>query len=606
MEHAIDYITKEEKALSLDEFKKALNERLIHAQEVNTNSGERSTCINCSSQNTYKDFENMRKAFGQDKGVIAHHYYQSFQKDDDVTPELAHQIGIELSKKMFPNFQVVVSTHIDREHIHNHIIVNSCNIISGMKWYSNKSSLAAIRKESDKLCLQNGLGVITKDSKYKGIDRTTYQLGLKGKSWKISLVRDLEKAIKCCHSKDEFISFMNKRGYSVRYKDIHITITKNGEKKGIRVDTLAKQFGEKFKKENLERKMGYYSPPPTEIVKKYQTKPKTETVPTKSNWEQFEQWQFRQNNCLPSIPTNIVKDNNAVRFANIAGKSLFHSKSIVDFILRSMIILISLRRRKLKRQKYVRYKKVQTLPIRRSSDYITFGNIKYQELISTAGENYSIKVSLDKLLLIANQPVLYSARTDRKNSMVTITVKKKDKDFLADLIDLSDKSKQLDEQSEKLANSRIYHELKETAKQNGKKLRYLIVTPEQAQILRDNFIQFAYFEKEDKLNIAFLPEKTDLIKKLIYPEQQNKTETVQQHNSRIYAQLKKNAAINGEKLKYRTRLTKEQLSELNKSDIVFAYFPNSDDKSLYNIAFDPKDDEKIKSTLTNKNTKRLT
>lgn len=475
-----------------------------------------------------------------------------------------------------------------------------------MKWYSNKSSLAAIRKESDKLCLQNSLGVITKDSKYKSIDRTTYQLGLKGKSWKISLVRDLEKAIECCHSKDEFISFMNKRGYSVRYKDIHITITKNGEKKGIRVDTLAEQFGEKFKKENIERKMGYYSPPLTEIVKKYHTKPKAKTIPTKSNWEQFEQSQFRQNNYLPSTPTNIVRDNNAVRFANIAGKSLFHSRSIVDFILRSMIILISLRRRKLKQQKYVRYKKVQILPIRRSSDYITFGNIKYQELISTAGENYSVKVSLNKLLLIANQPVLYSARIDRRNSMVTITVKKKDKDFLVDLINLSDKSKQLDEQSDKLANSQIYHELKETAEQKGKKLRYLIVTPEQAQILRDNFIQFAYFEKEDKLNIAFLPEKADLIKKLIYPEQQNKTETVQQHNSRIYAQLKKNAAINGEKLKYRTRLTKEQLSELNKSNIVFAYFPNSDDKSLYNIAFDPKDDEKIKSTLTNKDTKRLT
>lgn len=94
MAHAIDYITKEEKALRLDEFKKALSERLIHVQDVNTNSGERSTCINYSSQNTYKDFENMRRAFDQDKGVIAHHYYQSFPKDDNVTPELAHQIGV--------------------------------------------------------------------------------------------------------------------------------------------------------------------------------------------------------------------------------------------------------------------------------------------------------------------------------------------------------------------------------------------------------------------------------------------------------------------------------------------------------------------------------
>lgn len=607
MAHAIDYITKEEKALRLDEFKKALSERLIHVQDVNTNSGERSTCINCSSQNTYKDFENMRKAFGQDKGVIAHHYYQSFQKDDNVTPELAHQIGVELAKKMFPNFQVVVSTHIDREHIHNHIIVNSCNIVTGQKWHSNKKSLSEIRKESDNLCLANGLGIITKESKYKGIDRTTYQLGLKGKSWKINLVRDLEKAVECCKSKDEFISFLNKKDYTVRYTDRHITITKNGEKKGIRVDTLAKTFGEKFTKENLERKMGYFIAAEPEPQKKAApTNAPKKSPEVKSNWEYYEQNIFRKNNYLPSTPTNIVRDSRSVRLARSAGRSIFYSRNIFDLVLRAMIFLLSLSQRKVKRHKPVRYKKVQTLPIRRSSNYVTFGNIKYRELTSTAGENYSIKISLDKLLLIANQPILYSGMIDKNNNSVTITVKKKDKNFLASLINLSDKQKQLDEQSERISNRNTYRQLKEIAAQSNEKLSYLIVTQEQTKILRDNYIEFAYFEKEDKLNIAFLPAKADLIKKLIYPKQEKKVETPQQRNNRIYAQLKKNAAMNSEKLKYRTRLTKEQLSELNKSDAVFAYFVNSDDKSLYNIAFEQKDEEKIKSALANKNAQKLT
>lgn len=607
MAHAIDYITKEEKALRLDDFKKALSERLIHVQDVNTNSGERSTCINCSSQNTYKDFENMRKAFGQDKGVIAHHYYQSFQKDDNVTPELAHQIGVELAKKMFPNFQVVVSTHIDREHIHNHIIVNSCNIVTGQKWHSNKKSLSEIRKESDKLCLANGLGIITKESKYKGIDRTTYQLGLKGKSWKINLVRDLEKAVECCKSKDEFISFLNKKDYTVRYTDRHITITKNGEKKGIRVDTLAKTFGDKFKKENLERKMGYFvaaAPEPQKTAAPTNTPKKSPEV--KSNWEYYEQHIFRKNNYLPSTPTNIVRDSHSVRLSKIAGKSLFYSRNIFDFILRAMILLLSLRRRKVKMHKPVRYKKVQTLPIRRSTDYVTFGNIKYRELTSTAGENYSVKLTLDKLLLLVNQPILFAGRIDKNNNSVTITVKKKDKNFLSEILDLQHKQQQLDEQSERISNRNTYQKLKEIAAQSNEKLSYLIVTHEQAKILKDNYIDFAYFEKEDKLNIAFLPEKAELIKKLIYPKQEKKTETPQQRNGRIYAQLKKNAVLNGEKLKYRTRLTKEQLSELNKSDAVFAYFVNSDDKSLYNIAFEQKDEEKIKSALANKNAQKLT
>ncbi len=239
------------------------------------------------------------------------------------------------------------------------------------------------------------------------------------------------------------------------------------------------------------------------------------------------------------------------------------------------------------------------------SDYITFGNIKYRELISAAGENYSVKVSLDKLLILANQPLLFSGKIDRINNSVTITVKKKDKAFLSEILDLQDKQQQLDEQSERISNRNTYQKLKEIAVQSNEKLSYLIVTQEQAKILRNNFIEFAYFEKGDKLNIAFLPEKTELIKKLIYPKQDKKTETPQQKNGRIYAQLKKNAALNGEKLKYRTRLTKEQLAELDKSDAAFAYFVNSDDKSLYNIAFESKDEEKIKSALATKNAPKL-
>ena len=186
---------------------------------------------------------------------------------------------------------------------------------------------------------------------------------------------------------------------------------------------------------------------------------------------------------------------------------------------------------------------------------------------------------------------------DKNNNSVTITVKKKDKYFLAKLINLSDKQKQLDEQSERISNRNTYQKLKEIAAQSNEKLSYLIVTHEQAKILKDNFIEFAYFEKEDKLNIAFLPEKADLIKKLIYPKQEKKIETPKQRNNRIYAQLKKNAALTGEKLSFRTKLTKAQIDILNGSDVTFAYFVNSENEQLYNIAYEKKNDEKIKSAL---------
>lgn len=602
MENAIHYIAKEEKALNLETFKSELNHRLEHLHNINTAIGERISCINCSATQTYKEFENMRKAFGQDKGVIAHHYFQSFQKDDEVTPELAHQIGVELARKMFPDFQVVVATHTDREHLHNHIIVNSCNILTGQKWYSNKKSLSDIRKESDKLCLKNGLSIIDTKSKYKGIDRTTYQLGLQGKSWKIQLVKDLEQAAKYCHSKDEFIRFLTERDYTVRYKDIHITITKNGEKKGIRVDTLAKQFGEKFTKENLEKTMGYYQPPSAEIVEQYKSEPKhSDTSEAKSNWEYYEQFVFKKTKCLPSVSGKIVRKKETESMFKKMESVTPEKKTGLYRILFFVLIALSSFNGHQKKKKYKIVK--QTIPeskpdtIRQVRPYIPYGNISYKKMTESAGENFTVKVSMERLLLLINQPILYAASINRQTGTATITIKEKDKDFLAELLNLMEYKGRLVEQNEKLSNQVMYQKLKEAAQAENQKLTYLIVNHEQIQKLKEHYIDFAYFEKEDgKYNIAFLPEKTELIKSLIYPKK--KVETEQQRNARIYAGLKKAAAESGQKLQYRTKLTAEQLKVLESLSFPVAHFRNSEDKSLYNIAFEKKNEEAVKAALS--------
>ena len=99
--------------------------------------------INCSgsNSNTLEQFRLLRLAFNQNKGIIAHHFIQSFSPNDNITPETVHRFGVEYVKQCFPNYQVVVSTHIDKEHLHNHIIVNSCNMITGKKFYDNKESM---------------------------------------------------------------------------------------------------------------------------------------------------------------------------------------------------------------------------------------------------------------------------------------------------------------------------------------------------------------------------------------------------------------------------------------------------------------------------------
>ena len=601
MENAIGYIAKQEKAMPLSQMKKYLEESFSHIKSVDTALGERTTFINCIPQTAYMEFEIMRKVFNQDKGVIAHHYYQSFQKDDNVTPEQAHKIGVELAKKMFPNFQVAIATHIDREHIHNHILVNSVNIMTGQKWYSNKRSLSDIRRESDRLCLENGLGIIKKNNKYQGIDRTTYQLGLKGKSWKINLVHDLDKAIGCCKSKEEFITFLNEKDYTVRYTDNHITVTKNGEKKGIRVDTIARQFGSRYTKESLERSMGYYTEP---ISKPFTANNKKRTFHNsgKSNWEYYEQCVFKKSGVYPSTSGNIVRDYNTERLIKAAKREALYSHNIFELVLRSILWLSLLAQRRKKKSSHVRYKKVEQLRITEPKPYFVYGNISYRELKETSGDTYSIKVGANMLLNLFNQPILYSAKVSRSDGSVTITIKDKDRKFLLELLEMQSKSEQLDDQSQRIKNQLMYTELKEIAAQNNEKLQYLVITAEQKKILEDNCIKFAYFDNDGKINIAFLPEKTKLIKKLIYsPKNEQNEETPQQKNARIYDKLKKNAALNGEKLRYKAKLTKSQLDTLVSSDVVFAYFTNNDDKSLYNIAYENKDEDKIKEIFADLN-----
>lgn len=593
--HAIDYIEKEEKALKLEEFKKELAVRLDHIQKIETASGERRTCLNCSETNTYKEFENLRIAHNQDKGVIAHHYFQSFQKDDNVTPELAHKIGVELAKKVFPDYMVTIATHTDREHTHNHIIVNSCNMVTGQKWYSNKKSLQFIREESNKLSLQYGLGIIDKHSKYKPVDRTTYQLGLKGKSWKVQLTTDLDKAVAKCHSKEEFIKFLEKQDYSVKYNDEHITITKNGEKKGIRVDTLAKQFGTKFSKASLEKAMGITSSFSDVTIKDYKPKEKKTPQVTKSNWEYFEQNYFQKQNYLKSTIDDVKRDESAESISKKVEQSDTLTKNLIDLIYKALVFLF--RKPKL-RETNKKYKVTNKQKISLKDKPTVFGNINYHKLASSSGENLTVRVDIDRLLKLVNQPILFSSLIDKEKGTATITVKAKDKAFLAKLLNMVEFENKLVEQSEQLTNQMTYRKLKDAAAYNNTSLKYMIVTKEDVEKLKQNYIEFASFEKDDKFNIAFLPEKYELVRKILYKPKPK--ETPQQKNARIYAELKKRASDSGQKLSYRIKISETQLKTLQDTNLEFAYFVNSEDKTKYNVAFEKKNEDAVKQILTEK------
>ena len=111
--------------------------------------------INCDPKNAKKEMMKIKKKFVKTDGVLAWHEYQSF-KEGEVTPDEAHKIGLELAKEMWGDrFQVVVTTHLNTSHIHNHFVVNSVSFIDGKKYNADRSSYAEFRRLNDLICMRS-------------------------------------------------------------------------------------------------------------------------------------------------------------------------------------------------------------------------------------------------------------------------------------------------------------------------------------------------------------------------------------------------------------------------------------------------------------------
>ena len=128
------------------------------------------TGINCEVENAIEQMIATKKKYKKEKGILAFHAYQSFAKGE-VTPEVAHEIGVKLAEEMWGDrFEVVVSTHLNTQCIHNHFVLNSVSFKDGYKYYSNLENTALFRKTSDDICDEFGLKVLEEKSCKSGIN----------------------------------------------------------------------------------------------------------------------------------------------------------------------------------------------------------------------------------------------------------------------------------------------------------------------------------------------------------------------------------------------------------------------------------------------------
>ena len=206
--------------------------------------------INCQPQSVYDDFINTKLLYHKDGGVMFYHMVQSFPKGAAVDPRQAHEAARRLAE-YFDGCEVLVCTHVDREHIHSHCVINSVNFETGKKLHMAKEQLQELMRRNDMICQEMGLPVFDATTQQaRGMSGAEYYVALKGQSWKLRLMNTIDECMKYAADKDAFVSLMESEGYAVRWESgrKHITYTTPN---GMRCRD-SKLHEEKYCKEAME------------------------------------------------------------------------------------------------------------------------------------------------------------------------------------------------------------------------------------------------------------------------------------------------------------------------------------------------------------------
>lgn len=174
--------------------------------------------VNCQPQSVYDDFLNTKLLYHKDGGVMFYHMVQSFPKGEAVDPRRAHEAARRLAE-YFDGCEVLVCTHVDREHIHSHCVINSVNFETGKKLHMAKEQLQELMRRNDMICQEMGLPVFDAPTQQaRGMSGAEYHTALKGQSWKLRLMNTIDECMKYAAGKDAFVSLMASEGYAVRWE----------------------------------------------------------------------------------------------------------------------------------------------------------------------------------------------------------------------------------------------------------------------------------------------------------------------------------------------------------------------------------------------------
>ncbi|HPE96142.1 MAG TPA: relaxase/mobilization nuclease domain-containing protein, partial [Bacillota bacterium] len=235
----LGYVSNPDKT-EYDDLRSALH---YAGDEAKTEKAKFVSGINTTEKTAYEDMMAVKKRFGKTTGSLAFHAYQSF-KPGEVTPELCHKIGLETARKLWGDkYQVIVATHLNKEHLHNHFVINSISFVGGKRLPDKYETYYNLRRTSDAICKNHDLSVIKNpDGK---TPRVIYLAEKEGAPTRYNLMREaIDLAVSNSTYYDMFARNLREQGYIIHHSENrkYDTIRIIGEKKTTRLYHLGEKY----------------------------------------------------------------------------------------------------------------------------------------------------------------------------------------------------------------------------------------------------------------------------------------------------------------------------------------------------------------------------
>lgn len=312
-----------------------------------TENGALVSSINCGAATTYEEMALIKKFYQKEDGILGYHIIQSFD-GFETSPENANKIGQQLSEEMWEDkFQVVICTHVNKQNVHNHIIINSVSFVDGIKYHNSKTNIAFIREVSDRLCLENGLSIIDtpKSNKEKEIAEKRIDNFNRRDDKMQEVINDIDEAIKSVKKYSDFKLPLKAKGYSnIKDNGKYFSLKTPYYSRNVRINRV---FGGDYSVQAIKERIYGYRKNETMPFANYNKKyyKKTFTGPKvdwkKYNYNIFYRWYIHALYWLGVLPAKVTVEEITVQDYKVRNKTKMvfeelsfinqsHSKSIED------------------------------------------------------------------------------------------------------------------------------------------------------------------------------------------------------------------------------------------------------------------------------------